>query len=134
MEGRGTCCLHCGLLCSRSEAPFLFDFIFSCLNDLFVAPGLPPRPAQGLTPPLHPRKEHRPLTRLRWRDHLELREPAVSIAGCGASRPETHAFLFSFSLGWRAPWSYLCMGRLFFCIGSVCSLRFAHPYGTIADG
>ena len=24
--------------------------------------GLPPRPAQGLTPPLHPRKGHRPLT------------------------------------------------------------------------
>ena len=29
--------------------------------------GLPPRPAQGLTPPLHPRKGHRPLTRFRWR-------------------------------------------------------------------
>ena len=32
--------------------------------------GLPPRPAQGLTPPLHPRKGHRPLTRFRWRGSM----------------------------------------------------------------
>ena len=29
-------------------------------------------PAQGLTPPLHPRKGFRPLTRFRWRDPLQL--------------------------------------------------------------
>ena len=28
-------------------------------------------PAQGLTPPLHPRKGFHPLTRFRWRDPLE---------------------------------------------------------------
>ena len=32
-----------------------------------VAPGLPPRPAQGLTPPLHLRKGFHPLTLFRWR-------------------------------------------------------------------
>ena len=38
-------------------------------------------PAQGLTPPLHPRKGHHPLTRFRWRDSVELSERAVSNAG-----------------------------------------------------
>ena len=45
--------------------------------------GLPPRPAQGLTPPLHLRKGHRPLTLFRWRDLLELVQSAVSIADAG---------------------------------------------------
>ena len=38
------------------------SFSFHVLKDCCVAPGLPPGPAQGLTPPLHPRKGHRPLT------------------------------------------------------------------------
>ena len=42
-----------------------FDFSGCCA-------GLPPGPAQGLSPPLHPRKGHRPLTRFRWRDSMEL--------------------------------------------------------------
>ena len=54
----------------RSETlVFLFPFL---LVVLCVAPGLPPRPAQGLTPPLHPRKGFHPLTLFRWRDLLEL--------------------------------------------------------------
>ena len=72
----------------------------ACFLSLFIVPmccaGLPPGPAQGLSPPLHPRKEFHPLTRFRWRDSLQLNEFAVSIAGCGASRPETHVFSFSF--------------------------------------
>ena len=55
--------------------------------------GLPPGPAQGLTPPLHQRKGFHPLTRFRWRVHWGVRESAVSIAGCPASRPETRASL-----------------------------------------
>ena len=43
-------------------------FAFPFLLSLCVAPGLPPRPAQGLTPPLHLRKGFHPLTRFRWRD------------------------------------------------------------------
>ena len=66
-----------------------FDFSGCCA-------GLPPGPAQGLSPPLHPRKGFHPLTRFRWRDSSQLNEFAVSIAGCGASRPETHVFSFSF--------------------------------------
>ena len=51
--------------------------------------GLPPRPAQGLTPPLHLRKELRPLTHFRWRVPVELTQSAVSNASRlrGHSRP-----------------------------------------------
>ena len=67
--------------------------------------GLPPGPAQGLTPPLHPRKGFHPLTLFRWRDPRELRELAVSIAGCGASRPETRVFLFLFPAFFCCSWA-----------------------------
>ena len=47
---------------------------------MMLRPGCRDVPAQGLTPPLHPRKGFRPLTRFRWRDPVELVESAVSIA------------------------------------------------------
>ena len=70
---------------------------------MMLRPGCRDVPAQGLTPPLHPRKGFHPLTRFRWRDPVELSECAVSIADAGI-RSETHAFYFSlcFVLRWAA--------------------------------
>ena len=62
---------------------------------MMLRPGCRDVPAQGLTPPLHPRKGFRPLTRFRWRDPVELRDPAVSIADAGI-RSETHVSSFPF--------------------------------------
>ena len=53
-----------GCCAAARELAFSFPFLMFCC----VAPGLPPGPAQGLTPPLHPRKGFHPLTRFRWRD------------------------------------------------------------------
>ena len=42
--------------------------VFFCFYLLFLLRlGCRDIPAQGLTPPLHPRKGHRPLTLFRWR-------------------------------------------------------------------
>ena len=56
-----------GCCAAARELAFSFPFLLF----LSAAPGLPPRPAQGLTPPLHPRKGFHPLTRFRWRVPLE---------------------------------------------------------------
>ena len=70
-------------------------FLFFC--SVVLRLGCRDIPAQGLTPPLHPRKGHRPLTLFRWRVPWELVDGAVTIAGCGAARPETLVF-FPFPL------------------------------------
>ena len=56
-----------GCCAAARELAFSFPFLMFCC----VAPGLPPEPAQGLTPPLHPRKGFHPLTLFRWRVPLE---------------------------------------------------------------
>ena len=89
----------CRFRCGRTSSPARkLSFSFPVLKDCCAAPGLPPGPAQGLTPPLHPRKGFHPLTHFRWRDYVELREGAVSIAGCGAACSETLASFRSFFL------------------------------------
>ena len=53
----------------RADVPFPTRAAFgACSETLLVLgdAGLPPRPAQGLTPPLHPRKGFHPLTRFRF--------------------------------------------------------------------
>ena len=96
LEVARTCRFQRGRTSSPARKLWFFLSIFLVLC---AAPGLPPRPAQGLTPPLHLRKGFHPLTRFRWRVTLQISEPAVSIAGCRASRPETPLF---FGRRWAA--------------------------------
>ena len=56
LSGRAVSIAECCAFCPET----LFFFVFG------EGAGLPPRPAQGLTPPLHPRKGHRPLTLFRF--------------------------------------------------------------------
>ena len=72
--------------------------VSSFFDCFLLRPGCRDVPAQGLTPPLHPRKGFHPLTHFRWRDYVELREGAVSIAGCGAACSETLASYVPFFL------------------------------------
>ena len=60
------CRFHRGMRCIP---PGNSRFFFFLLIDPLCCAGLPPGPAQGLTPPLHPRKELRPLTRFRFALH-----------------------------------------------------------------
>ena len=75
-----------------------FDFSGCCA-------GLPPGPAQGLSPPLHPRKELRPLTRFRWRAPWGVNESAVSNAGELRRLLGNSRFFFSFFLSFPLRWA-----------------------------
>ena len=60
------CRFHRGMRCIP---PGNSRFFFFLLIDPLCYAGLPPGPAQGLTPPLHPRKGFHPLTRFRFALH-----------------------------------------------------------------
>ena len=52
-------------------------FLFFC--SVVLRLGCRDIPAQGLTPPLHPRKGFHPLTRFRWRDPMELVQSVMAL-------------------------------------------------------
>ena len=57
-------------------------------------------PAQGLTPPLHPRKGFHPLTRFRWRVPVELRLLAYAeVAEHPVQQPLLHLVAGDFRQG-----------------------------------
>ena len=74
--------------------------VSSFFDCFLLRPGCRDVPAQGLTPPLHPRKGFHPLTRFRWRVPVELRLLAYAeVAEHPVQQPLLHLVAGDFPQG-----------------------------------